>query len=811
MKLSLDEALKRGVQAHRSGRFQDALSIYNAILEANPGHSDANHNLGVLQVSNGNPREALPHFQAALQSNPSVAQYWVSYADSLIRAGNLAEAAKVLDDAAQHQIETELLDQLRKKLSERSRTETQKSKLAQIFDYYSRGQIDEALALCNKMLADQPESAVLFTIQGTILAEMNRLDSAVAAYKKAIAIDSSIAEAHNNLGIALKKSGNLSAAISCFQEAIKLRPELHDAHNNLGSTLREHGELDSAILAFRQAIELHSEFPEAHNNLGNALMEKGDRGMAVDCFVKSLRLNPNYSQAYCNLGLAIHNLEFFTHNDQLQQVLAELLRHGNLVRPNDISKAVVSLLKCDPRIKEALTESNLQIEIERPREIINDIVAIPLFMQLMKVCPIPDEQLEALLTGLRKWILQKIGDLADEREVLEVLGALSHQCYINEYIYIESDEERMALQELESVIVQTLESGRQPDLAKVLCLSSYRALKDYAWSSQLNLGAGFAEIGQLQIAEPLEEKQLQKEIPKLDEIDNGVSVLVRQQYEENPYPRWIKTALRMFPTSIAGLVKEYRLRLSDIRIAEVHRPEILIAGCGTGQHSISTASKFANCRVLAVDLSLASLGYAKRKTREIGLDNVEYIQADILRLNKLGRKFDIVESAGVLHHMEDPMAGWKVLVECLKPGGLMRIALYSRYARQVVSEIREQSLSEFELGSEPLKNYRSKMLTSDRPQHRLARTSEDFYSLSAFRDLLFHVQEHQFTLPEIQKCLSELGLEFCGFEIADSQGNFKLASNQLDDPYDLGKWDQLEKADPGTFAGMYQFWCQRIH
>ena len=82
-----------------------------------------------------------------------------------------------------------------------------------------------------------------------------------------------------------------------------------------------------------------------------------------------------------------------------------------------------------------------------------------------------------------------------------------------------------------------------------------------------------------------------------------------------------------------------------------------------GQHAIETASRFSNCHVTAVDLSLASLAYAQRKSHELGLDNLEYLQADILHLHQMGKEFDIIESSGVLHHMNEPMAGWRVLVD----------------------------------------------------------------------------------------------------------------------------------------------------
>ena len=56
----------------------------------------------------------------------------------------------------------------------------------------------------------------------------------------------------------------------------------------------------------------------------------------------------------------------------------------------------------------------------------------------------------------------------------------------------------------------------------------------------------------------------------------------------------------------------------------------------------------------------------------------------------MGKEFDIIESAGVLHHMDEPMAGWRVLVDLLKPGGLMKIGLYSELARKEVVIAREK-------------------------------------------------------------------------------------------------------------------------
>ena len=101
------------------------------------------------------------------------------------------------------------------------------------------------------------------------------------------------------------------------------------------------------------------------------------------------------------------------------------------------------------------------------------------------------------------------------------------------------------------------------------------------------------------------------------------------------------------------------MKVFDKSILKVLEPEVLIAGC-IGQHSIVTAKGFLNSRVLAIDLSLSSSSYAKLKTK-LGINNITYLHADILDLENMDRKFDIIESVGVLHHMAEPLKGWQIL------------------------------------------------------------------------------------------------------------------------------------------------------
>ena len=103
---------------------------------------------------------------------------------------------------------------------------------------------------------------------------------------------------------------------------------------------------------------------------------------------------------------------------------------------------------------------------------------------------------------------------------------------------------------------------------------------------------------------------MKKDIPILAAISNNVSLDVKEQYEENPYPRWDNFSLMVKKKSITKIIKDIPLRLHSEKINDITSPNILIAGCGTGQQSIEVASNYSNSNVTAVDLSLSSLAYA---------------------------------------------------------------------------------------------------------------------------------------------------------------------------------------------------------
>jgi ubiquinone/menaquinone biosynthesis C-methylase UbiE len=303
---------------------------------------------------------------------------------------------------------------------------------------------------------------------------------------------------------------------------------------------------------------------------------------------------------------------------------------------------------------------------------------------------------------------------------------------------------------------------------------------------------------QLQLFEPMQERQIAKGIHSLSDINDDVSQKVRAQYEENPYPRW-RSVLR----------KDHNKNKTQLS-QKLQDKNILIAGCGTGSHILMVRDENPIGHITALDLSMASLSYAKRKITEMDLlEDIRFIHGDILNVAQLDEEFDHIESAGVLHHMEDPLKGWKELVKLLKPGGTMKIGLYSEAARRAVVEMRNVIQEQnFPHDLDGIRAARQYVMDSaqDSVLHDLL-VFRDFFSTSSCRDLIFHVQEHRYTIDRLKEELDILGLEFVEMYFSATVHRNAYVKMFPDDPHcrNLDYIKAFEEKTPETFRGMYQF------
>jgi ubiquinone/menaquinone biosynthesis C-methylase UbiE len=496
-----------------------------------------------------------------------------------------------------------------------------------------------------------------------------------------------------------------------------------------------------------------AEIALAHARLSARQLADGAYGPALESMTTALRLAPALAPLWAQFSDLVRYFNFRHPAEPVRELLGRALEHpavdpGNLVRP------ITSIALSHPQ----------------------GPLAEPLLLRLMEDVVIRDPSLERVITDARRQTFE-----------LPVMAAIAHQCFNTEYVFDESPTESTGINQQPSSLHQ---------YAAYACYRPLWTLENAEAVAATLESTSLASLARRQIREPLEERRLAQDIPALSGPKGSVSAAVQAQYEANPYPRWLRTQLLGEDSQGKDVPQNGR---------------ILVAGCGTGQHAIATAQRFPRASVIAVDLSVASLAYARRKTSELGVRNVEYWQADILALSQWNERFDLIECSGVLHHLEDPFEGWRILAGLRKPGASMRIGLYSETGRRAVVRARELIAVEgFAPDAAGIRACRAaiRARAGDELLGKITR-NEDFYSMSGCRDLLFHVQEHRFRLPQIASMIERLGMRFLGFEFPDSGATlarYRARFPQDRDACDPTNWDKFEQEFPDTFSRMYQFW-----
>jgi 2-polyprenyl-3-methyl-5-hydroxy-6-metoxy-1,4-benzoquinol methylase len=471
--------------------------------------------------------------------------------------------------------------------------------------------------------------------------------------------------------------------------------------------------------------------------------------------------------------------------------------------------------------KQAFRAVRVAAEGQRPFEpdsaALDEVMRDELLGLLLRDALIAQPEFEVLLTRLRAALLLD-GELR-ARTPLDFLSDLALQCFNNEFVFAEAQTESAQVTKLQSEIEANLRDpgiAAEPLMRAVATLAMYRPLQAMSGVDTLltrePMSAGIERLIHRSVRNVLEERRLRSGIRAVGGITEAVSQAVRAQYEENPYPRWLSFD-RMPPVAASQWL--------EVEVPGLQTPNefplplrLLVAGCGTGVETLGLATQIVGVRVTAVDLSLSSLAYAQRMANELGITNVEFRQADILELAEWPEPFDIVYCVGVLMAMRDPQAGLRALVPLVRPGGLMKLGLYSKRARASVNVareiIRQQQLP---ATASAIREFRQYVYAAERdsPLKSLIRW-RDFYSMSDCRDFLFHVQEHQFDLPQISAMLRDHGLTVLG--MSKQLPRHAVAAYRQTFPHDetmadLQKWDAVETRYPETFIGMYQIWCRK--
>ena len=309
MELTIEQTLQQGVAAHNAGNLQEAERAYRAILQSQLKHPDANHNLGLIAISVNQIEAALPLFKTALDVNPNVEQFWMSYIDALFKNNQVKDAKQAIKKAKKKGFNATKLQASfsQSKVNADTKVPSQQQ-LSCLLEYFQTGQYGDAEKLAKSVAHQFPQHQFAWKVLGAIFGQSGRTVEAENANQISVALSPQDAEAYNNLGNTLEELGRLDEALASFTRAIALKPDYAEAHSNLGITLQELGRLGEAEPSHTQAIAVKPNFPEAHYNLGITLQELGRLGEAEASYMHAIALKPDYAGAHSNLGNTLREL-----------------------------------------------------------------------------------------------------------------------------------------------------------------------------------------------------------------------------------------------------------------------------------------------------------------------------------------------------------------------------------------------------------------------------------------------------------------------------------------------------------------------
>jgi dTDP-4-amino-4,6-dideoxygalactose transaminase/predicted O-linked N-acetylglucosamine transferase (SPINDLY family) len=361
--LTVDQALQQAISYYIDGQFKESESLLQDILEAQPQHPDANHNLGVLLAQLRRYAESFPYFEAALNANYKSEQFWVSYIDALIQAGLVDAARQALVESQKFGVHGDMLEPLMLKLADDVGKETvpvgtsvepvstmkptkpiKHSKLTKkksshqvkepgqdemdaVVDLFGKGSLLELEAISRDLIARYPESAFGWKVLSVALDQQGRSAEALEPAQKAVILSPKDAECHNNLGKIFQELGQLDEAEASCRNALKIKPNFAGALNNLGNTLLSCDRVGEAEPYCRRAIQIEPNNIWAHSNLGSILSSLGRRDEAEKSYRRAIEISPDFAGGHSNLLFSL------THNETISplELFNEHCRFGEKV------------------------------------------------------------------------------------------------------------------------------------------------------------------------------------------------------------------------------------------------------------------------------------------------------------------------------------------------------------------------------------------------------------------------------------------------------------------------------------------------
>lgn len=752
--------LAQAFRAHQVGQRSDAERLYRDVLSAEPRNAAALHLLGALLYQTGRSDEAISTMRQAIAIEPRNSDYHYNLGCVLHSADRTTEAIESL----------------------------------------------------TKAIALKPHYPEAFFEIGNVYARAGQFDSAEKSLRRALDLQPGNAIIMNNLGRVLRAMYRTDDAVAIWQRSVTLQPDLVLAHLNIGMARFEQNRLDEAEESLRRVIAIQPDHPEATQQLAAVLLNRGRAHEALALLAQALSRSDS-----AELKATFAQCLLAAQQFQPDQTLRDLFRRAideAWVRPAILMPQGMLILKAHPAIGAAIRRvasewGKVPANQLLPTDIEIDAVARePLFKSVLESAPNVDLDTERFLTVLRAALLQRAqtGKSVSD-DALNLYAALARQCFLNEYVFSETDDERSRVHALQASIGNALRNSDAISGLQLAALAAYRPLhliENAALLSKRRWPASVVALLTQQIDEPLQEIALRNDLKAATPTEETTDAPV--QY--GPSPRWTKAITTLRPRPVEAVVQTFLPGIGPLPLDVAPAPNVLTVGCGTGETAIEAAMLYDQAHVLAIDDDADNLAYGARQARSIGLERVSFARADMTRLARLGRSFDVIETA-ILHRLAEPWETLSSLISLLRAGGVIRIGLIGEAPHALLSAARDfAAQGNYQPDTDGIRLLRQNLLRlpPDSPAGMTAQTPE-FFATGTCRSLCFGAQNHRLTLPQFQSFIGAVGVTPLGVETTpEARQAFAKDFPDAAARADLSAWHTFFRKHPNTFGASYQLW-----
>ncbi|MDQ7091313.1 MAG: tetratricopeptide repeat protein [Methylococcales bacterium] len=352
---TLEQALQQAIHFHQASKLTEAKELYQAILQKQPTHADANHNLGILNLSLNQTTKALFLFKQALETNPNQVQFWLSYIETLIKTQQFALASKILTQGKEKGLSGNKIDELTELLASHSETTTTSlmNSYHSAINFREQGRYLEAIEALQSLLINHPNDATAYAHLAHCYHSEKKPTDAWTALNKALTIAPDLPVVQRNQVRLLLRQQHIQQASDIATQLYNKDSE--SAENTLlfATVLLAMNKIKPAKQLCQKALEQQPNYAEASAILGQIYLKEGNKKEALSFFETALIVKPHLTPLYPVVsGLHKENKNFPTAIKTLQKALSYdvdnvnfMVNLGELLRLNEETQTAIVILE----------------------------------------------------------------------------------------------------------------------------------------------------------------------------------------------------------------------------------------------------------------------------------------------------------------------------------------------------------------------------------------------------------------------------------------------------------------------------------